>query len=208
MHKKLYNEPLSSKFRILVFLFLAVSCYASTIPQSKYHTSTIQWIQRNDVKNALQQLKDAHLALDVYVQKIYNAYVSHTIGDDKLMRDRMKALARLITAAGNVEGIYVTYEGSFDTSNSLSKSISLMKTGIRFYYFDPMLKAILNWDRTIVSELESCLESLCDPRWHPDFVRATRFDKNEAAQLLIQVEQAIHAAVATIPGGSDILKIK
>lgn len=208
MSKKNYNKIMNKKFKTFVFLFLSVSCSASSIPQPKYHPSTIQWMQRADVKNALKQLQEAHLALDMYVQKIYNAYVSHTIGDDKLMRDRIKALARLITAAENVEGIYSIYKGSIETSNSLEKSIVLMKKAIPLCYFDHTLKVLLNHDRTIIRELESSLDSLCSPNWNPDFVRVTNFNKKEADQLLTQIDHAIQAAVATIPGGADILRFR
>lgn len=208
MLKKIYNKIMNRKFKTLVFLFLSVSCSASSIPQPRYHPSTLQWMQRADVKNALKQLQEAHVALEMYVQKIYNAYVSHTIGDDKLMRDRMKDIARLITAAENVEGIYSIYKGSIETSNPLAKSIVLMKKAIPLYYFDHTLKVLLNHDRTIIRELESSLDSLSSPKWNPDFVRVTKFNKNEATQLLIKIEQAIHAAVATIPGGADILEFR
>ena len=208
MLKKIYNKIMNKKFKTLVFLFLSVSCSASSIPQQKCHPSTLQWMQRADVKNALKQLQEANLALEVYVQKIYNAYVSHTIGDDKLMRDRMKDIARLITAAENVEGIYSIYKGSIETSNPLAKSIVLMKKAIPLYYFDHTLKVLLNHDRTIIRELESSLNSLCNSKWHPDFERITHFDKNEATQLLIRIEEAINAAVATIPGGAEILRVR
>ncbi len=67
---------------------------------------------------------------------------------------------------------------------------------------------MLGWESNIIRQLIFALESLENSKWHPDFVRATQFNKDEAMQLIQKLNNAIHAAVATIPGGSEILKFK
>ena len=68
------------------------------------------------------------------------------------------------------------------------------------------LKAILGLNTNIITELKNSLEALCNKKWHPDFERVTNFNKDEANALLTKIDAAIHAAMATIPGGTNALK--
>jgi hypothetical protein len=196
--KKKYSLP------FIVLLALCIQSNAA-IQKERMDPATIEWCKRIDVKDAVKKLNDAHLALEDYVQRIYNAYAPYTIGEEGPMRTRMKDVARLITAAGNVEGIFCNYRGFAETTTPRKNVIPQLKEAIRFYYFDQELRT-LNIERNIIRELLSTLEALCNTEWHPDFIKATKFDRQEAIRIIKQVEAAIHAAVATIPDGSTILQ--
>ncbi len=208
MHKKFYKKVKKYFLSISVILFFSVLTFASSPQKNNMDPATMHWIQRADVKNAVNQLQEAHLALDEYVQKIYNAYSPYTIGEGKVMRDRMKNLESLITEAGNFEGIVVQFKGATQSTNPYSRIMASLKKNIRFYYFDQELKNVLGWESNVIRQLIFALESLENPKLHPDFVRVTQFNKDEAMQLIQKLNNAIHAAVATIPGGSEILKFK
>ena len=80
------------------------------------------------------------------------------------------------------------------------------KKNILFYYFNKELEKIIVWKSKIISEIRKSFESLCDDKRHPDFERVTQFSKSEADALLVKIESAIHAAMATIPFGIKALK--
>jgi hypothetical protein len=168
--------------------------------------ASIQWDNRSDVKKAAAQLNEAFQELEIFVQKIYNAYAPYTIGEGKLMRDRIKSLSRLVEAVGHIEGINVHYQGSIGWKTSFQKKMTQTKKDITFFYFNQELKAILGWNTNIITELKNSLEALCSSKWHPDFERVTKFNKDEANALLVKIDTAIHAAMATIPGGANALK--
>lgn len=196
------NFYTSKKKYLTVFLYFCVlflQPVCSNTAQSILN-NTIQWNQRMDVNKAVKQLKNAHLALDIYVQRIYNAYAPHTIGEGKVMRDRMKDLERLITLAGNVEGIFCFYEGVVETTRFRKDEFARLKKHILFYYIDQESRMI-NIESTVVRQLLFALEALYNSKWHPDFVRVTNFNKDEAIRIIMQVDNAINAAIATIPGG-------
>lgn len=191
----------------LVFLLthFAHIAYGSISNVDKLDPLTMKWGRQSNVQNAVKQLTKAYLELELYVQKIYNAYAPHTIGEGKLMRDRMKRLEHLVELAGRVESIYLVYRDSPEARVSYIDNIESLKKNLKFYYFDQELR-LINIESNVIRQLVFSLEALCNPKWHPDFVKATKFDKAEAIRIITQVEDAIHAAVATILGGSTILQ--
>jgi len=209
MHKILFNKITKCFLSHLLFWCFSVMAFASSSPQkNNIDPATVQWAQRSDVKSAVNQLQEAQLALDTYVQRIYNAYAPYTIGEGKVMRDRMKDLDRLITCAGHIEGIAVQFKGSTEATIPYTKSMMTLKRVIRFYYFDQELKTVLGWESNVIRQTLFALESLEDSKRHPDFIKVTKFDRNEAIRIIKHVDSAVNAAVATIPGGAYMLKFK
>ncbi len=208
MHKIFFNKITKGFLSLLLFVCFSVMAFSSSPQKSNIDPVTIQWSQRAGVRSAVNQMQKAHLALELYVQRIYNAYAPYTIGEGKVMRDRMKDLERLITCAGNIEGIAVQFKGSTEATIPYTRNMMSLKRVIRFYYFDQELKAVLGWESNVIRQTIFALESLEDEKRHPDFVNVTKFDRNEAICILKQVETAVNVAVATIPGGADILKFR
>ena len=107
---------IKNTYKHIYFLILVLSGGAGTTNAAVQHSSkqvvdqaANQWASRNDVKAAVEELFAVHEKLDAFVQNIFNAYAPHTRGISHEMRNRIKYLARLVTAAGNVEGIYINY---------------------------------------------------------------------------------------------------
>jgi hypothetical protein len=194
-------------YSTLFCLFLTIGTQYSQAAQLKpSDPASVQWDNRPDVQKAAKQLNEAFQELEIFVQKIYNAYAPCTIGEGKLMRDRMKDLFSLVESAGWVEGINIHYQGSIGWKKSFQKKMTKTKEAITFYYVNQQLKTILGWNTNVISTLKITFEALCNKKWHPDFERVTNFNKDEANALLIRIDTAIHAAMATIPGGTSALK--
>ena len=207
----MYKNKFDQKIKLLIFVFLLmhfpninITDALSAVPYTdKVDPLTAKWSNQANVQNAAKQLTKAYLELKIYVQKIYSAYAPYTIGEGELMHYRIDCLTRLVTLVGNVESIFLAYCNSQGSKVSYSYNIEHLKKHINFYYIDQELR-LINTESTVVRQLAFALESLCDPRWHPDFIKATKFDKNEAMKLIKQIDQAINAAIATIPGGLSL----
>jgi hypothetical protein len=160
--------------------------------------SASQWANRDDVKAAVKELFAVHEKLDAFVQNIFNAYAPHTSGTSHEMRNRIKDLARLVTAAGNVEGIYINYFYTTKATRSHKANMESSLNSFLLYYYNQELKQILNVRSSILQELKSSIQYL---RKHTDFITHTNFNQVEFDNLVTRIDKAIKAAMATIPGG-------
>jgi hypothetical protein len=193
---------------LLTFIF-SFSLYThSNVNGQKKHIdlATIQWSQRSEVKEAVRELERSYMDLEKFVQEVYNAYAPDAIGEGKIKNCRVRDLGEFINQKSNIEGIYCQYKGSAAVKNFNEKEATYLKNAIRFYYFDQEMRFLLNMESNVIRRLESALETLSNPRLHPEFIKVTKYNEKKANLIIRRVEKAIHAAVATIPGGSEILK--
>jgi hypothetical protein len=212
---------IKNTYKHICLLIFVLSGGAGTTNASVQHFSkqvvdqaAIQWASRNDVKAAVEELFAVHEKLDEFVQNIFNTYAPHTSGTSHEMRNRIKDLARLVTAAGNVEGIYINYFHTTKATHSHKKNMVSARDNVVFYYFDQEQKHMLAGRpvvaldghrsfrlspyKSITREIKSSLESLCKD---PEFITHTKLNQVEFDNLVIRIDKAIKAAMATIPGG-------
>jgi hypothetical protein len=211
-------------FLLFSVLISEVGIESAAAQHSSKHVvdkSAIQWASRADVKAALEELYFVHEKLDEFVQNIFNTYAPHTSGTSHEMRNRIKKLARLVTASGNVEGLYINYFYTTKSTSVHKKKMESTSEDILFYYFNQEQKHMLsgrpvvalderrsfrlNPYRSITQELKIAIESLCEDH---DFITHTKLNHLELNNLLTRLDKAIYAAMATIPGGIAALNAK
>ena len=196
---------IKNTYKHILLLLFVLSGGIGTVNAAVQHSSkqvidqaAIQWSSRSDVKAAVDELFSVHEKLDEFVQNIFNAYAPYINGTSREMRYRMKELARLVIAAGNVEGIYFSYFYTTKTTSTHKKNMESAKKDILFYYYDQEMIRFFNIPTSIVKELKASLDSLCKD---PEFITHTKLNQVEFNNLMDSVDKAIKAALTTIPGG-------
>ena len=211
---------IKNTYKHIFLLLFALSGCAGTTNAAQLSSKQVvdqaanQWASRDDVKTAVVELYSVHEKLDELVQNIFNEYAPHTRGTSHEMRNRIKYLARLVTAAGNVEGIYINYFYATKSSRAHKKNMESARNNVIFYYFDQEQKHMLAGRpvvtldghrsfrlspyKSITQVIKSSLESLCKD---PEFITHTKLNQVEFDNLVIRIDKAIKAAMATIPGG-------
>jgi diphthamide synthase subunit DPH2 len=203
------NKVINLKKNTYIFFALLFWCLIS-VPEESFGDSSqnsdvasIKWENRVEVQEAVKNLREMHRLFENVVYEIYNAYVPYTIGTVEIMRDRMKALGRLINALKQFEKINVNYTQLVGSKRPFDIKMEEIKKVVHFHYFQSETRSFDCEGHTIISEVGFALSTLCED---PKFGEVTNIKIDQIENMKKALYAALHNAMQVIPGGITALQ--